>query len=1196
MSDGAAASAIRTPRSRWLRRFAWVAGILALLILAAWLAVPPILRAQLESRLTEALGRKTTVESVAFNPFTLRVTIRGLSIADAAGPRPLLAFDELDADLSTASIVHRAPVLDALKIVRPSVSLSRDPQGRYNVSDLIDRATSGPDGPPPRFSLNNIEVEDGTVTFADAVAGREHKLTSLVLGIPFLSSLPYQTEIRVTPRAEGSLNGSQVALGGSTVPFADPPEASLDLDLDALPLREYLAYLPAKPRVDLAGGALTTKLKLVFVGGRGAAQRLDLRGDARIDGLAVKRRDGSSLVAADRIAISLDAVDLVRHEARVASVAIDAPTIDLKRLADGTLELAQPLFEAPARATPASRVSEPAKSAEKPWTVTLAKATVARGSLGLADESSGFRSSLVDVSVDATNLSTKAGEKAHVALAFVSGDRIATFKGEADVEPTVPAASGRFELAKFSLGLLFPYYKDVLAVEVQKGSLALATTFAYGADGNLRLSDGTATVDDLRLAFPGAREPLWRVPQLRGTGLDVDVAARRVSIGTIAGSGAVLRIARERDGTLEAARIMKTTHATGTADSDDRTWTLLVRQTSIERVTADLEDRVPNPPVKLAARDLSFSIGDYSNARGAKSELTLRTRLGDRGRLAFEGPVVTNPFSISGRLEASGLNLVSIRPYVESQVNVSVTGGRFAAKGDLSVETRENAPAKASWKGNVTVTEFAALDKPTASDLARWKSLAIEGLDVTTSPFRTSIERIVAADFYARVIVYPDGTLNLTRLLTPGAEPEPAPDAKPASVAAAEPREDTPVSIGRIELSGGNVNFSDQFVRPNYSANLTDVAGTIGAMSPEKAGEVAIAARVDQAAPVEVRGTLQPFARELALDLTGKARDVDLPPLSPYAIKYAGYGIEKGKLSFDVHYKIEDRKLAAENQLVLDQLVFNRERVDSPTATKLPVLLAVSLLKDRNGVIDIRLPISGSLDDPKFSVGGLIVQVIVNLITKAITAPFALLSAAFGGGEELSTIPFTAGSAAFGPEAQKRVDTLSRALADRPGLKLDIGGRADPAGDREALRRASVENAMKRAKLKSLASEGNAPASVDAVAIGADERVRWLTAAYREAPIKERPRNVIGMLKDVAPAEMEAMLLANATVDDEALRQLAHARAQAVKDALVAKGVAGERLFLLAPKLGGETVGPGGRAAAPPGAPLPPARVDLALR
>jgi hypothetical protein len=279
---------------------------------------------------------------------------------------------------------------------------------------------------------------------------------------------------------------------------------------------------------------------------------------------------------------------------------------------------------------------------------------------------------------------------------------------------------------------------------------------------------------------------------------------------------------------------------------------------------------------------------------------------------------------------------------------------------------------------------------------------------------------------------------------------------------------------------------------------------------------------------------------------------------------------------------------------VLDQLTFGA-RVESPDATKLPVLLAVALLKDRRGVIDIRLPISGSLDDPQFSVGGLIIRVIVNLITKAVTAPFALLSAVFGGGEELSTVMFSAGSAALGDDAQKRTDTLAKALADRPALKLDVGGRADPVTDGEALRHATVDAAMRREKMKSLVAAGTAPASVADVTIGTDERTRWLAAAYREAPLPDRPRNVLGMLKDMPPAEMEAMLYASAKVDDEALRSLANARAQAVRDAIVAKGVAAERLFLVAPRLGNEA-----RGAATPGAgvslPASPMRVDLALR
>jgi len=388
------------------------------------------------------------------------------------------------------------------------------------------------------------------------------------------------------------------------------------------------------------------------------------------------------------------------------------------------------------------------------------------------------------------------------------------------------------------------------------------------------------------------------------------------------------------------------------------------------------------------------------------------------------------------------------------------------------------------------------------------------------------------------------------------------------------------------------VVFSDLFVRPNYSANLTNVAGSVSAMSVKQAGDVALTASVDGTAPVEVQGRIHPFASEFSLDLAAKARDIELPPLTPYSVKYAGYGIEKGKLTFDVRYRVENRKITAENRLVLDQLTFG-ERVESPTATKLPILRAVALLKDRHGVIDIQLPISGSLDDPQFSVGGLIGGVIANLLTKAVTAPFALLASAFGGGEELSTLSFAPGSASIAADANKRIDTLGKALTDRPALKLDIGGRADPATDREVLRRASVETAVRNEKVKSLVAAGNAPASVDEVTVNSEERNRWLTEAYRSAALPERPRNALGMLKDVPPAEMEAMLLADAKIDDDALRQLANRRAQAVKDAIVATGVESERLFLIAPRLGNEAGGVEGATGEAPGV---PARVDLALR
>ena len=157
--------------------------------------------------------------------------------------------------------------------------------------------------------------------------------------------------------------------------------------------------------------------------------------------------------------------------------------------------------------------------------------------------------------------------------------------------------------------------------------------------------------------------------------------------------------------------------------------------------------------------------------------------------------------------------------------------------------------------------------------------------------------------------------------------------------------------------------------------------------------------------------------------------------------------------------------------MVLNQLTFG-DKTNSPDATKLPVLLAVALLKDSRGNIDINLPISGSLDDPEFSVGGIVVRVVLNLVVKAVTSPFSLLASAFGGGEELSYVEFAPGSAALTEDSQQRIDTLIKALTDRPGLKMDLSGRADPKTDMEGLRQAWIESKIRAAKAAAVAPRG----------------------------------------------------------------------------------------------------------------------------
>ena len=314
-------------------------------------------------------------------------------------------------------------------------------------------------------------------------------------------------------------------------------------------------------------------------------------------------------------------------------------------------------------------------------------------------------------------------------------------------------------------------------------------------------------------------------------------------------------------------------------------------------------------------------------------------------------------------------------------------------------------------------------------------------------------------------------------------------------------------------------------------------------------------------------------------------RDIDLPPFTPYMGKYAGFAIARGTLTMEVQYKLQNRKLAAQNRFLVDQFELG-EKVESKDATKLPVRLAISLLKDRKGLIDLDLPIEGSLDDPKFRLGKVIWKVIGNLIGKAATAPFALIGKLFGGKEEeLASLDFAGGRSSLDETAKKKLDALAKALTERPALKLEAAGRFS-GDDGKALQRLRLERKVKAQKLPDLSRKGEAPASVDDVVVAENEWAAYLTKAYKKEKMP-KPRNALGFAKDVPAPEMESLLLASIPVGADDLRQLALARANAAKEYLIGPGkVEVSRVFVLEP--GDKPSASAGKASA--------SRVDFTLK
>jgi hypothetical protein len=416
-------------------------------------------------------------------------------------------------------------------------------------------------------------------------------------------------------------------------------------------------------------------------------------------------------------------------------------------------------------------------------------------------------------------------------------------------------------------------------------------------------------------------------------------------------------------------------------------------------------------------------------------------------------------------------------------------------------------------------------------------------------------------NYYARVIVNKNGRINFQDIYRPAVKAQSA--ANPAAKTEATPPA-RKIQIDTITFSDGTLDFSDYHLNRNFSTTMLNLGGRVSGLSSAdgSAADVDLRGNLENHSPLKIAGRINPLASNLFLDMQIVFSDIELSPLTPYSGTYLGYAIDKGKLSLTLKYKVEQKKLTAENKVFIDQFTFG-EAVESPKATSLPVRLAVALLKDRNGEIHLDLPLSGRTDAPEFSIWGLIGQVLKNLLVKAATAPLALLQASFGGGADFSAIEFASGSSRLSAGEEEKLRSLAKALTERPGIRLEVAGFADRERDPEGFRSELLLKKMKSEKFLSLAKEKRESGGLshDAVEIPAAEQSKWLKAVYEKEKFP-RPRTIIGTLKTLPDEDMKKLILANTSVSEQQLRGLARERAVTVMNFLLKDGkLPQERLF-----------------------------------
>jgi len=921
-----------------------------------------------------------------------------------------------------------------------------------------------------------------------------------------------------------------------------------------------------------------------------------------IKDFALADPSGQKLLGFQRLFIEFEVSSLWHRAYSFANIDIAAPYVNATVAPDGVLNLLK-LQPKPQPPKPAAANNAPLPS------VRVGSFKVTQGSLSYEDRSrpSEFAARLEPINFELKDFTTGvAGGLFTFTGTSKLGERV-EWHGHLSVQPI--ESDGDLRIDGLRAHTIWQYLEDRLNFAINSGSIDLSATYRFSLRDaiDLHVDVSKVAVTDLSVRPKGADVDWVSIPGLTLTGTSVDLSKRQAHVDSLSMAGVKVTAWLAPDGSLNLLKLAAAPPGpagTGEAASaaarpvtetapakPSAPWQVDLGQFELHDATISAEDRTTQPVAKVVLAPLSLRIGGASLDLAKPINVAFETRINESGSLNVSGDVTPQPLAASLSVKLAGIDLTAIQPYIARQSSMTLRSGRLAAEAKVRYGAPNQKPAL-QFLGDVHVENLHSVDNALHDDFINWERLDVLGLDYQQAPNRLDIAEVVARKPYARIIIESDSSLNVKRVLAGSGPAAPAGKPAVAAPAAIEQRGSTvakstaagsapaappamPMAIKKIVVQQGRANFTDLSVAPNFSAGIQNLEGSVLGLSskPNSRAKVDLHGNVDEFSPVSITGDVNVLSAALYTDLDMDFRNMELSIFNPYSGKFAGYNITKGKLTTELHYKVDGRKLDAQHHIIIDQLEFG-DKTASKDAVSLPIKLAVALLRDRNGVIDLNLPVSGSLDDPKFRLAPIIWKVFVNILEKAVTAPFALLGALFGGGPDLQFIDFQPGASALDDAAAGKIKAIVKALNARPQLKIEVPIAVVPDIDRPALVAALFTAQLSATQSAQGSRKKNAPSAVATPFEQLDPNAQLELLArlytqdlggepkYPEAvtSLKQKPEAISAKIEFLSSAIREHLV-----VGDAELKALGEQRAMALEEALLTDTqIARERVFLVA--------------------------------
>jgi Domain of Unknown Function (DUF748) len=783
------------------------------------------------------------------------------------------------------------------------------------------------------------------------------------------------------------------------------------------------------------------------------------------------------------------------------------------------------------------------------------------------------------------------------------------WNGRFGLSPRI-ASQGDFAIGALQAPDVAKFLGDALPFGVSAGLIDLKGHYsvAIGEPLELKLQLPTLALSGMALRAHGADSDWVQVPHLDLSNVVLALPERSAKIDTLILEGLKAQCWLNTGGSVNLMQLVAPSSsasanappmptAAASTPAPQKPWSLQLGSVEVKGARVDVEDRMQLPVKRFAIAPANLHVDNVSLDLSRPLPLRLDAMINGRALFKLAGALTPSP--LAGDLKVS-LDKASLRygqPYVLPVADLTIHDGWLSLAGKVKLRPAGKREPELSFDGGLSVDHFKSTDNTLNQDFINFGLLQLQKVHYTLAPDALRIDRILVRDPYARVIVSREQILNISAVMDPkGAaaklknwreqqsrlasetsaqkmarvtleraravqakrelKARASAPARVASAPAAPEPELIPIRIREVAIEGGRMNFSDYTVPPDFNAEIQELKGTVEGLSSarDSRARVNLSGNLGEFSPVTITGELAPFQFDHYTDIAFAFKNIALPVFNPYSGKFAGYSIANGKLYTDLRYQIQDRKLNAAHKIRIEQLEWGPPSPNKGEAT-LPVKFATWLLKDSDGVINLDVPVTGSLDDPKFRIGPIVWQIIKNLIVKVVTAPFKFLGSLFQGAEDAQFVHFAPGSAALDPPAAGALATLAKGLVQKPGIRLEIPSGIAPELDRPGLIERRYQEQLSSATAAHLhRREGDTSPLPAFSTFRPKEQIEILSALVEKqtgtAPkLPEPPAPAAGTSHAEAKAAREAAAV-------EYLQKEAHAHISAPDQALDALGVA----------------------------------------